>query len=258
MKKHYSVWVILLAAVCICTCKKEVKQTQICLHDSSIDYLKRWAVQSTETNVYNVNKELLSHTIIYPEGYFQINNDFTYNLFSDGDPVNGKWNINKQCEFVLNPGTAKERDFSVIQLSDDSLTLRETQGGIVITQRYSAFKCPDLPSLQFRWDNAFTLEAPYGPDTVLKTIYLRQPGYFQLNADASYTLVQGPINGMPPPHPVNGTWGIAQPGCLVVLDKRKPNERSFEVQKLTRDSLVIWRKDTTAKINYLQHYIKHK
>jgi len=258
MKKHSSVLVILLAVVCFYACKKEVKQTQICLHDSSVNYLKRWSVQSIETNVYNNNKELLSHTIVYPQGYFQINDDFSYNLFSDGDPVNGKWNINKNCEFVLNPATAKERDFSVIQLSDDSLVLRQTLGGIIITQHYAAFKCPNLPSLQFRWDNAFTLAAPYGPDTVFKTIYLRQPGFFQLNADASYNLVQAPMNGMPPPPPLMGTWGIAQPGCLVVLDKRKPNQRSFEVQKLTKDSLVIWRKDTTAKVNYQQHYSKHK
>ncbi|MCC8425272.1 hypothetical protein [Mucilaginibacter sp. UR6-11] len=258
MKRYFLACLILLAGLFFNSCKKEVRSSQICLHESSIDYLKRWAVEATETDVRDADGKLISHHITHPSGYFQINGDFTYNLFSDDAPVNGKWNINRDCEFVLNPTTAKERRFSVIRLSDDSLTLKQTVGHTTILQRYTAFKCPTLASLQFRWDNVFTLEAPYGPDTVFKAIYLKQPGYFKLNPDASYNLVMGPVNGMPPPPPLNGTWGIAQPGCLIVLDKRKVNERYFEVQKLTKDSLVIWRKDTIAKINYLQHYMKHK
>jgi hypothetical protein len=256
MKNYIFFCFILLTG--LSSCKKTIPSAQICLHDSSIDYLKRWGIRTFATDLYDANDKLIFHTASYPNGYFQINSDFTYNLFSDDAPVNGKWNINKDCEFVLNPATDKERRFAVIELSDDSLVLRQTVGHTIITQRYAAFKCPTLASLQFRWDNAFTLQAPYGPDTVFKAIYLRQPGYFRLNADASYNLVMSATSNMPAPPPVTGTWGVSQPGCLVVLDKNKPNERSFEVQKLTADSLVIWRKDTIAKKNFLQHFSKHK
>jgi hypothetical protein len=258
MKRYLHIGCVLLAGLYITACKKEVKSTDICLHDSSIDYLKRWGILTTQTDVFETNGAVKSRNITYPNGYFQINSDFTYNLFSDDAPVNGKWNINKSCDFVLNPNTAKERRFSVIQLSDDSLTLRQTSGLTSVTQRYTAFKCPSLASLGFRWDNAFTLQAPYSIDTVFKEIRSNQSGYFKLNINASYNLILGAFNGMPPPPQATGTWGIAQPGCLLVLDKNKTNERSYEVQKLTADSLVIWRKDTVVKQNFLQHFFKHK
>jgi hypothetical protein len=258
MKRYLYICFVLLTALYINACKKEVKSTNICLHDSSIDYMKRWAILTTQTDVFETNGAVKSRTVIHPNGFFQINSDFTYNLFSDDAPVNGKWNINKTCDFVLNPNTAKERRFLVITLSDDSLTLRQTSGLTSVTQRYAAFKCPSLASLEFRWDNAFTLRAPYSTDTVFKAIRSKQSGYFKLNADASYNLILGAFNGVPAPPPATGTWGIAQPGCLLVLDKNKTDERSYEVQKLTADSLVIWRKDTVIKQNFLQHFFKHK
>ncbi|MBC7398783.1 MAG: hypothetical protein H7289_02470 [Mucilaginibacter sp.] len=258
MKKYIFFGLILLATVGLSSCKKEIKSTDICLHDSSIDYMKRWGILTIQTDVFETTGAVKSRKVIYPNGYFQINSDFTYNLFSDDAPVNGKWNINKACEFVLNPSTNKERKFAVIELSDDTLILRQTVGHTTITQRYAAFKCPNLASLQFRWDNAFTLQAPYGTDTVFKTVRLKQSGYFKLNTDASYNLILGAFNGVPAPPPATGSWGIAQPGCLMVLDKNKTNERSYEVQKVNTDSLVIWQKDTVKKLNQLRYYSKHK
>lgn len=106
---------------------------------------------------------------------------------------------------------------------------------------------------------AFTLQRPYGIDTVYKSEYVKQSGFFRLNPDASYNVVfNSLIPGAPPPPPVNGTWGVAQPGCLVVLDKNKTNERSFEVQKVNADSLVIWRKDTVNHLNLSRHYSRRK
>ena len=260
IKRYIFFGLILLAAAGLSSCKKEIKSAEICLHDSSIDYLKRWGIKEIRTTVVDANNVTISRTTSFPNGYFQINSDFTYNLFSDDAPVNGKWNINKACEFVLNPGTSKERRFSVIQLSDDSLTLRQTVGRTTIVQHYAAFKCPSLQSLQYRWDNAYTLQSPYGIDTVYKTELVRQEGYFRLNFDASYNVVTMPMPGtnMPAPPPITGTWGITQPGCLLVLDKNKTNERSYEVQKVNADSLVIWRKDTVRKLNQLRYYSKHK
>ena len=258
MKRYPYICFVLLAALYISACKKAVKSTDICLHNSSIDYMKRWAILTTQTDVFETSGAVKSHTITHPNGFFQVNSDFTYNLFSDDAPVDGKWNINSNCDFVLNPNTAKERRFSVISLSDDSLTLLQTVGHTTITQRYTAFKCPSHASLQYRWDNAFTLETSYRQDTVFKPQYVVQPGYFRLNGDASYIVVNMAVNGITPPPPITGTWGIAQTGCQLVLDKNKTNEKSYDIQKLSADSLVIWRKDTVFKRNLLRHYSKHK
>jgi hypothetical protein len=259
MKNYFLAGCVLIIGLSLSSCRKDVTSTDICLHDSSIDYMKRWSVKSYETEIVDANDKVISRSLDYPSGYFQINSDFTYNLFSDDAPVNGKWTINKSCEFVLNPVTFKERRFTVVQLSNDSLTIRQRTGNTVIIQKYAAFKCPTFSSLIARWDMAFTLQVPYGIDTVYKAEYVKQSGFFRLNPDASYNLVSNSLTpGMPPPPPVNGTWGIAQPGCLVVLDKNKNNERSFEVQKVNNDSLVIWRKDTINKLNLSRHYSKHK
>lgn len=258
MKKVVSLYFLVAACMLlVCSCRKEIKDTKICLHDSSINYLKRWANVLTRTDYHDDQGNITKSVIVYPNGYFQINSDFTYNLYSDDAPVNGKWNINGNCQFVLNPETMAERKFSVLQLSVDSLTISQIYGNITTTQHYASFTCPNLASLQFRWDNIFTLQASY-KDTVYKTQYLYPGGYFRLNTDASYNVVFGATNNMPPPLPTTGTWGIAQPGCLLILDKNKPGERAYDVQKLTADSLVIWRKDTVAKVNFLNHYSKHK
>lgn len=241
------------------SCRKQETSQDICLHDSSIDYMRRWSIKSYETETVDANGKPVSHHFTYPNGYFQINSDFTYDLFSDDAPVKAKWTINKSCEFVLNAGTFKERRFTVLKLSEDSLTIRQRTGNTIITQKYAAFKCPAFNSLIARWDMAFTLQIPYGIDTVYKSEYIKQSGYFRLNGDASYNVVSNSLTpGYPPPPPVNGTWGVAQPGCLMVLDKSKINERSFEVQKVNGDSLVIWRKDTVNKLNLSRHYSKHK
>lgn len=259
MKRYSLIWCFLLCAIYFTACRKDERTTDICLHDSSINYMKRWSIRSYETDVVDANGNLLSRYFVYPNGYFQVNSDFSYNLYSDDAPFNGKWSINKSCEFVLNANTFRERRFTVVQLSDDSLTIVQKSGRTTVIQKYAAFKCPSFPSLIARWDMAFTLQRPYGIDTVYKSEYVKQSGYFRLNPDASYNVVFNALApGTQPAPPINGTWGIAQPGCLVVLDKNKTNERSFEVQKVNADSLVIWRKDTLNKLNLSRHYSRHK
>lgn len=245
----------------VSSCRKAEKVTGICLHNSSIDYQKRWAIESNRVDVYNASKKLVSSAITHPNGYFEINADFTYYIYSDAAPAKGKWNINTNCQFVLNPRTSKERDFEVVSLSDDSLVLRQSVGSTIITQKYKAFKCPSLATLRFRWDMMFTLQSHYGVDTIFKSELVPETGYLKLNADASYNVVianNPPSSTQPPPPMFTGTWGITNPGCVLVLDKNKPNERSYEIQKLTTDSLVVWRKDTLAKLNLLRHYARHK
>jgi hypothetical protein len=259
MKKYFFAGYVLMMGLSLSSCRKAVTSTDICLHDSSIDYMKRWSIKSYQTDIVDVNDKLVSRSFIYPSGYFQINGDFSYNLFSDDAPFNGKWNINKGCEFVLNPVTFKERRFTVVKLSNDSLIIRQRTGNTIVIQKYAAFKCPTFPSLIARWDMAYTLQRPYGIDTVYKAEYVKQSGYFRLNPDASYNVVSNSLTpGVPSPPPTNGTWGISQPGCLVVLDKNKPNERAFEVETVNADSLIIWRKDTLKKLNLSRHYSRHK
>jgi hypothetical protein len=260
MIKKLILYFLIATSLYIGACKKIEKETQICLHDSSIDYMKRWAIVSTQIQALSDSGEVKKDVTIYPNGYFQINSDFTYNLYSDDAPVNGKWNINKNCQFVLNPNTEAERRFSVDKLSADSLVISEYANRTLTTQHYAAFTCPSFASIEYRWDNVFTLQTSYNTSTVSAPQLVKTSGYFKLNADASYNVFNASgINGSAPSQQVvNGTWGIAQPGCLLVLDKNKPNEISYDVQKLTTDSLVIWRKDTIAKKNFLQHYSKHK
>lgn len=259
LRNCFCATLIIVAALAASSCRKAEKVTGICLHNSSIDYQKRWAIESNTIDVYNAKKKLISSAITHPNGYFEINADFTYYIYSDPAPAKGKWEINKNCQFVLNPRTSKERDFEVIQLSNDSLVLRQSSGSTVITQKYKAFKCPSLASLRFRWDMVFTMQSRYAVDTVFKSERVPETGYLKLNADASYNVVLT-TNSTPqtPPPMITGTWGVTNPGCALVLDKNKPNEKSYEIQKLTADSLVIWRKDTTAKLNLLRHYIVHK
>jgi len=127
MRKQVVLYIFLLVVMLFAVaCTKTTIQTDICLHNSSVDYLKRWAITYIETDNFNEHDVLIKRVIIHPNGYFQINNDFTYNRFSDDAPVNGKWNINTSCQFVLNPNTKEERQFSVTQLSVDSLTIVQT------------------------------------------------------------------------------------------------------------------------------------
>ena len=151
---------------------------------------------------------------------------------------------------MLDANTAAERKFSVVTLSDDSLTIAEYKGSTVYVEHYAAFKCPDLASIEYRWDNVSSWEIPYN-STKPATSNIYTTGYFKLNADASYYMLNNNVT-------TNGTWGITSPGCLLVLDKNKPTEKSYDVQKLTADSLIIWRKDTLNKMNHLQYYKKHK
>ncbi|MES2807115.1 MAG: hypothetical protein V4619_00725, partial [Bacteroidota bacterium] len=142
MTKRLLTACILLLAAGLSSCRKVDNSTDICLHDSSIDYMKRWSIKNYQTDVVDDHGKLLSRSMIYPNGYFQINSNFSYNLFSDDAPFNGKWSINKSCEFVLNAGTFRERRFTVVKLSEDSLIIHQKIGHTTVIQRYAAFKCP--------------------------------------------------------------------------------------------------------------------
>jgi len=221
-----------------------------CLYSDKIDYFKKWANTFTEIDTYSEAGTLVQSSKIYPIGYFKLNNDMSYNVFSDGVPQNGAWDINSNCQLVIDSNRSTQHDFQVLSLTNDSLTIRRKAGNQVYTQHYITYKCPDPAQLEKQWENTITVESYYDNLDIYLVQYIYPVGYFRLNADMSYNVLS---NGVAQ----DGSWTIDPSSCRIVLDKGVPAERAFDIQKLTTDSLTIWRKDTVKHINYLQHYKSH-
>ena len=218
-----------------------------CLYDDKTDYFKKWANAFTEVITTDENAVVHSKTI-YPLGYFWINNDGTYRTLSNFSPKSGKWDVTDSCKFVLDPGKFNEREYDVVKLTADSLVLSRKQGKTVFIQHFAVFNCFDISKIIATWDNTET-EIQYYNDTTYSAQTIFPVGYFKLEANTNYSRLSN--NDY-----LSGKWSIDNE-CHLVLDKGENLERAFEVQKLTADSLIIWRKDTVAQANYLQKYIKH-
>ncbi|WP_259068414.1 hypothetical protein HDF24_09315 [Mucilaginibacter sp. X4EP1] len=94
-------------------------------------------------NVFTVEQNYNASTIfntsyIYPVGYFKLNSDFSYNVVSDGVPLNGTWTIDTGCKLVLDKNTSLQRSFDIQQLTADSLTIwrKDTVNQINYLQHY--------------------------------------------------------------------------------------------------------------------------
>ena len=252
MKKTFTfLTVAILALTAIASCVKPPEAIDnlknSCLYDDKTDYFKKWANSFTEVITTDENGAVHSKTI-YPLGYFWINSDGTYRTLSNFAPKTGKWDVTDSCKFVLDPGRFNKREFDVVKLTADSLVLSRKQGKTVYIQHYAAFNCFDISKIITTWDNTET-EIQYYNDTTYYSNSIFPVGYFKLEANTNYSRLS---NG----NYLDGKWSV-DGECHLVLDKGKDLERAFEVQKLTTDSLVIWRKDTVAHANYLQKYVKH-
>ena len=253
MKNLYILFSFFLLVIILSSCQKSpdaiavLKKT--CLYNSKTDYFKKWANTFTEIDVYNTSNVIQNKSFIYPNGYFKLNNDLTYNVESDNVPLMGTWTVTDSCQLELDPGKPAERKFDVLILSSDSLTLRRKSNDTVYTQHYIAYKCPDVTALEYQWNNTYTVEENYGFNGVYSTT-IYPVGYFKLNSDFTYNR---PSDGVD----LDGTWELDPNSCQLVLDLNTTNQRAFDIQQLTTDSLTIWRKDTVAKVNYLQHYKKN-
>jgi len=109
--------------------------------------------------------------------------------------------------------------------------------------------CPKicLKTLTVKWANTKTRVDNLSPAGTIVSSYDMFPvGYFDLLATNDYKVLS---NGVP----LDGKWKISA-DCLLVLDEGKPLERSFEILKLTADSLVIYNKQ--PGIAYTQRYKK--
>ena len=218
-----------------------------CLYDSEKDYFNKWA------NVFTVIETKVGSTIstetIYPIGYFHLSNDGTYSRMSNGVPLSGNWDVSDSCKLVLDPQNSLKREFDVVKLTLDSLTLKRTDGNVTYTQHYVAFHCFDQSQLIQQWDNTVIIEEPYNGENTYPSSTIYPDGYFTLNANKTYDRLSNGVF-------LAGSWMVNN-DCKLVLDKGTNIERAFDIQKLTTDSLIIWRKDTVAHVNYLQKYVKH-
>lgn len=252
MEKKGAYLLLLFIVICFNACKKEIRSVgdaDICLHNSTLNYQKKWAAVFTQIDIYGTTGAKKS-TIIPAYGYFSINFNSTYELYTDAEPSKGTWIIDKDCRFVLKAKGSEAHIYTVKKLTVDSLVISETVGNVVNTSHYATFKCPEIMSMEYRWDNVATITVRYGAISIYDAQIKYPTGYIKFNTDATYNLLSNDV-------PYKGTWGITQPDCILVLDKSRSWEKSYQVQKLTADSLKLWYKDTVAKMNYLLLYKRH-
>ncbi|SHN17824.1 hypothetical protein [Mucilaginibacter sp. OK098] len=253
IRKITNLIIFALALSTLYSCQKQADAIdhlkKSCLYDVKMDYFKKWSNTFTEIDTYNSTGAIASKSFIYPVGYFQLSANSTYNVLSNSVPLTGVWDITDSCKLLLDKGTPLERQFDVLKLSTDSLTLHRKDNNIVYTQHYVSFRCPETAKLLFRWDNTVIESEYFNSSGVYSTSVQYPDGFFTLNADNTYNRISNGVS-------LNGVWEIND-ACQLVLDKSTSNERSFEVQKVTADSLVIWRKDVPNGVNYLQRYKKH-
>ena len=253
MRKITTLIMFIVALGTLYSCQKRTDAIdhlkKSCLYNAKTDYFKKWSNTFTEIDTYNSAGAIDSKSFIYPIGYFQLNTNSTYNVLSNGVPLTGVWDVTDSCKLLLDKGTPLQRQFDVLKLSNDSLTLRRKDNNIVYTQHYVSFSCPETAKLLFRWDNT-VIESEYFNSLGVYSTDVQYPdGFFTLNSNKTYNRISDGVS-------LDGTWEIND-ACQLVLDKTTPLERSFEIQKVTADSLVIWRKDVANGVNYLQRYKKH-
>jgi hypothetical protein len=117
-------------------------------------------------------------------------------------------------------------------------------------KKHTTAPCIDLTLLENNWTNASIVEQSYNSSNVITGTSVVYPtGTFTLNSNGSYNVVSDGV-------PLNGVWEISKANCDLVLDVNTSSQRYFTVKKLTTDSLVISRTDSTNMIIYTQHYSK--
>ena len=108
--------------------------------------------------------------------------------------------------------------------------------------------CFEIKKLAQRWKNAHIAVQAYGINNkVLESYNLHPEGIFTLMNNGSYKVISDDI-------PLDGKWQIDYPGCKLTLDNGTNKQRTFVIEKLSNDSLVISRKDTLGMVIYTQHY----
>jgi hypothetical protein len=78
----------------------------------------------------------------HPIGYFQLNNNKTYDRTSNGVPLKGNWDINDNCQLMLDYKTRIQRSFDIVKLTPDTLIIRRRDENLVYVQHYKAIHNP--------------------------------------------------------------------------------------------------------------------
>jgi len=111
--------------------------------------------------------------------------------------------------------------------------------------------CFDLKKLEQRWANAYILVQHYDANNKIFGSYMMHPvGTFVLKSNGSYRVVSDDV-------PLDGKWQIGYPDCKITLDNGTDDKRTFVIEKLSNDSLIISRKDTLNMVVYIQHYLRN-
>src|SRR4051812_38334209 len=130
MQRKYPFFLLILVCVCFSACKKELKavaDTDICLRNSTLYYQKKWSAIYTQIESTDAggSKKVFN---IPAYGYFNINFNYTYKLFGDTEPTQGKWLVDENCNFILKPVKGVQHTYQVKKLTPDSLIISERIG----------------------------------------------------------------------------------------------------------------------------------
>ncbi|MFB9842158.1 hypothetical protein [Mucilaginibacter ginsenosidivorans] len=110
--------------------------------------------------------------------------------------------------------------------------------------------CFDVKRVEKRWTNAYILVQHFDRDNkVTNSYYLHPVGSFTLKNDGTYSVISDDV-------PLEGMWHLNYQDCTITLDKGNTDSRTFAVEKLSDDSLIISRTDTANRVIYGQHYVK--
>lgn len=261
MKKQTALltFIYLILSLLIFSCQSELDETDP--ENPKINYKllipAKWYNTTVTIDTYtNESRTTKTGTVVNSSvGFLKIDPKGSYEIVSDDVAEIGAWSIDEtKGKLILDDVavTSVVVEYDIMDLSATGLTVKRAVGNKIYTQRYKSASCPSVVQLTKQWDNTKTFYFYYNSTTnLINNPYLIYPvGYFKLNADLTYNVMSNNV-------PLNGSWKLGEPYCMLDLDLTKQNQRSFEIVKLTTDSLVIWRKDASAQTAYLQYYLKH-
>lgn len=252
-KNLLAILILFISIVSIVSCKNDETNPEEPKFDLAYKWYNTYTTIDTYTNTSLTTKSGTS--TISTVGFLKIDPNGSYEIVRDDMAQIGTWKIIKETKKLIlddKSVTSLQIQYDILNNSATALIVKRVDGNKVITERYRTANCPQTIELLKQWDNSRTFYFDYNSSTnsIVNPYLIFPVGYFKLNTDLTYNVLSDGV-------PLNGSWNLGQPYCMLDLDKTKTNARSFEVVKITTDSLVIWRKDVFASRAYLQYYLKH-